>query len=108
GPDNDKRLTQARDRALEQVQLRRGGPWGFDPRAALVHQGRLQGLSGRPPPELARRPLPDRVPDPEDHRGSSDRQGRCGLSDVRYEPGLARESKADSPWRPPLWRIIAF
>ena len=58
GPDNDKRLTGKHETAsIEQVQLRRGRPRRLDPRAALVRQERLQGLSRRPPPELARRPL---------------------------------------------------
>ena len=48
---------QARDCAVEQVQLRHRGPRRLDPRAALLRQQRLQGLSGRSPPELARRPL---------------------------------------------------
>ena len=59
---------QARDRALEQVQLWRGRPRCFDPRAALVHEERLQGLSRRPSSELARRPLRHRFADPQDRR----------------------------------------
>ena len=65
---------QARDRLDRHLHLRRGGSRRLDPRAALVRQQRLQGLSGRPPPQLARRPLPDRVADPEDDRLGADRR----------------------------------
>ena len=95
GPDNDKRLTGKHETA----------PWnkfsyGVADRGAsirvphsFVNNG-LQGLSGRPPSELAGRPLPDRFADPEDHRGSSDRrQGGRGLSDRRHGPGAARAAK---------------
>ena len=69
GPDNDKRLTGKHETA----------PWnkfsyGVADRGASIRvphslrQQRLQGLSGRPPSELARRPLPDRFADPEDDR----------------------------------------
>ena len=91
GPDNDKRLTGKHETA----------PWnkfsyGVADRGAsirvphsFVNNG-LQGLSGRPPSELAGRPLPDRFADPEDHRGSSDRrQGGGGLSDLTIRPGRA-------------------
>ena len=96
GPDNDKRLTGKHETAsLEQFS------YGVADRGAsirvphsFVNNG-LQGLSGRPPPELAGRPLPDRFADPEDDRGSSDRrQGGGGLSDRFYDttrvgaPGL--------------------
>ena len=38
---------QARNRAVEQVQLRRRRPWRLDPRAALVHQERLSRVISR-------------------------------------------------------------
>ena len=59
---------QARDRLDRHLQLWRRRSRRFDPRAAQLRQQRLQGLSGRSPPELARRPLPDRFADPEDDR----------------------------------------
>ena len=100
---------QARDRSLEQVQLWRGRPRRFDPRAALVHQERLQGLSRRPPPELARRPLRHRFADPEDHRRSSDRRqvGRR-LSHTADPGGGTRAATLIRQSAQPLWRIIAF
>ena len=78
---------QARDRVDRQIQLWHRRPRRVDPRAAPLRQQRLQGLSGRPPPELARRPLPDRFADPEDDRLCCDRrQGGRGLS-VTSRPG---------------------
>ena len=74
GPDNHMRLTGKHETAVDRhVQLRRGRPRRIDPRAAQLRQERLQGLSRRPPSELARRPIPDRLADPEDDRGSPDR-----------------------------------
>ena len=69
GPDNDMRLTGKHETA----------PWnkfsyGVADRGASIRvphsfiKNGLQGLSGRPPPELAGRPLPDRFADPEDDR----------------------------------------
>ena len=84
---------QARDGAVEQVQLRHRRPRRFDPRAAQLRQQRLQGLSGRPPAELARRPLPDRLADPEDDLVGAGRQGQRGgvsRSDVTNKKGAPR------------------
>ena len=67
---------QARDGLDPSVQLRRCGPRRVDPRAAQLRQQRLQGLSGRSPSQLARRPLPDRLSDPEDDRLRPDGQGQ--------------------------------
>ena len=68
GPDNDKRLTGKHETA----------PWnkfsyGVADRGASIRvrtpsSTTLQGLSGRPPSELAGRPIPDRFADPEDDR----------------------------------------
>ncbi len=83
GPDNHMRLTGKHETAVDPpVQLRRRRPRRIDPRAAQLREERLQGLSRRSPSELARRPLPDRVADPEDDRVRPDRrQGqRRGLS----------------------------
>ena len=105
------RLTGKHETApMEQVQLRRRRPRRFDPRAALLRQQRLQGLSGRSPSELAGRPLPDRFADPEDDRRSSDRrQGGGRLSETRRGPGRGAPGlQPDPPRRRPLWRIIAF
>ena len=86
---------QARDRRDHRVHLWCCGPRRFDPRAAFLRQQRLQGLSGRPPPELARRPLPDRFPDPEDDRFRADvRQGGRGLSASTYSPGVGASGPA--------------
>ena len=63
---------QARDPVDPPVQLRRGRPRRIDPRAAQLREQRLQGLSRRPPAELARRPLPDRLADLEDDRVGPD------------------------------------
>ena len=92
GPDNHMRLTGKHETApIEQVQLRRRRPRRLDPRAALLRQQRLQGLSGRSSSELARRPLPDRFADPEDDRlGPDRRQGGRGLSDSRHGPERGR------------------
>ena len=72
---------QARDGLDRHLHLRRRRPRRFDPRATQFRQQRLQRLSGRSPPEFARRPLPDRFPDPENDRLRPDqRQGeRSGL-----------------------------
>ena len=99
---------QARDRVDRQVQLRHRRPRRFDPRAAQLRQQRLQGLSGRSPPELARRPLPDRFADPEDDRvGSDRRQGGCGLTRINSPDSRGVRPRPDPPKRK-LWRIIAF
>ena len=91
GPDNDKRLTGKHETAsMEQVQLWRCRPRRLDPRAAFLRQQRLQGLSGRPPPELARRPLPDRFADPEDDRAKfrpAPRRRRPKRLTLRHGPG---------------------
>ena len=88
---------QARDRAVEQVQLRHRRPRRLDPRAAQLRQQRLQGLSGRPPPELARRPLPDRFADPEDDRVGADfGQGGRGLTFRLIRPRAAGASRQQS------------
>ena len=75
---------QARDGVDRHVQLWCRRSWRVDPRAAQLHQERLQGLSRGSPPELARRPVPDRVADPEDDRFGPDRRRsqnvRGGLS----------------------------
>ena len=79
GPDNDKRLTGKHETA----------PWnkfsyGVADRGASIRvphsfvKNELQGLSRRSPPELAGRPLPDRLADPEDDLGSSDRRESGG------------------------------
>ena len=82
---------QARDRAVEQVQLRHRRSRRLDPRAALLRQQRLQGLSGRSPPELAGRPIPDRLADPEDDRVRPGRQEGRGLKILPARAGgLAR------------------
>ena len=83
---------QARDRVDPPVQLRRGRPRRLDPRAALLRQQRLQGLSRRSPPELARGPLPDRVADPEDDRVGPDRRQsqRRRLGITLKQPGAPR------------------
>src|ERR1700752_135489 len=65
--------------------------WRVDPRAALLRQQLLQGLSGRPPSELARRPLPDRFANSEDDRVGSDlRQGGCRVIDRYFKQVLHR------------------
>jgi glutamine synthetase len=79
GPDNHMAHRQARDRLDQHLQLRRGRPRRVNPRSAQLRQQRLQGLSGRPPAELARRPLPDRLADPEDGRVGPARQGGRSL-----------------------------
>ena len=82
GPDNHLRLTGKHETAsIDDVQLRHRRSRRLDPRAAQLRQQRLQGLSGRPSSELARRPLPDRFADPEDHRFRPGRQGGGGLRD---------------------------
>ena len=63
---------QARDPVDPRLQLRRGRPRRIDPRAAQLRQQRLPGLSRGSPPELAGRPLPDRLADPEDDRVGAD------------------------------------
>ena len=65
---------QARDRGDHRVQLRRRRPRRIDPCAALLRQQRVQGLSRRPPPELAGRPLRHHLPDPEDDCVGPDRR----------------------------------
>ncbi len=88
GPDNHMRLTgPARDAGDRQVQLRRREPWSVDPHPAQLRVGRLQGLSRRPPPELARRSLQNRRAHPADDRVGAHRR----RSDVR-EPGRSRSS----------------
>ena len=81
GPDNHMRLTGKHETAVDRpVQLRRGRPRRLDPRPAQLRQERLQGLSRRSPPQLAGRPLPDRLADPEDDRVGADGRGqRRGL-----------------------------
>ncbi len=81
GPDNDKRSDrQARNRAVEQVQLRHCRPRRVDPRAAQLREQRLQGLSRRPPSELAGRSLRDRFADPENGLRSPDQQEGRGVT----------------------------
>src|ERR1700733_8359090 len=63
---------------MEQVQLWHCRPRRFDPRSALLRQQWIQGLSGRSPPELSRRPLPDRFADPQDDRFGSDQRSQSG------------------------------
>ena len=81
GPDNDKRLTGKHETA----------PWnkfsyGVADRGASIRvphslrQERLQGLSRRPPAELARRPLRDRFADPEDDRIGPDRRRKVSAA----------------------------
>ena len=75
GPDNHMRLTGKHETAVDPpVQLWRRRPWRVDPRAAQLRQERLPGLSRRSPSELAGRPLPDRLADPEDDLVRLDRQ----------------------------------
>jgi glutamine synthetase len=83
GPDNHLRLTGLHETAVDrQVQLRRRQPRRLDPRAAQLRQQRLQGLPGRPPSELAGRPLPDRQPHPADRCARSWRRSqRCPWRD---------------------------
>src|SRR6202008_170588 len=89
---------QARDRAVEQVQLRRRGSRSLDPRAALLRQQWLQGLSRGSPPELDGRPLPDRLADPEDDlRGAGRTEGgRLTSADLKVNPAGA-ERKLPRP-----------
>ena len=111
GPDNHLRLTGKHETASIDTFS-----YGVADRGASIRvphslrQQRLQGLSGRSPPELARRPLPDRFADPEDDRLGSDlRQGGRGLS-VTSRPGPGgrpgRNLIRQGAWA--LWRIIAF
>ena len=58
----------ARNASDRQVQLWSLRSRRFDPHAGELHQERLQGLSGRSPPELRRRSLPDRLAHSEDHQ----------------------------------------
>ena len=51
--------------------------------AEQLPEERLQGLPGRPSSELARRPLPDRFADSENHCRGSDRRKRSCVSPVR-------------------------
>ena len=88
---------QTRNRAVEQVQLRRGRPRRLDPRPAQLRQQRVQGLSGRSPPQLARRPLPDRVADFADDRVGPDRE-----QSQRRRLGLLLK-QAGAPRRAPVF-----
>ena len=77
GPDNASTADrQARDRRHPRVHLRCREPRRLDPGAAQLRQQRLQRLPRRPPAELARRPVPDRLPDPEDDRIGPDQRRR--------------------------------
>ena len=63
------------------LQLWRSGPRRLDPRAAQLRPQRLSRLSRGSPPQLPRRPVPDRIPGSEDggvraHRGRARRFGR--------------------------------
>ena len=71
----------ARNAVDRQVQLRHREPRRVDPRAAQLREQRLQGLSRRSPAEFARRPVPDRLADPQDDRVGADqrRSQRRGL-----------------------------
>ncbi len=100
GPDNHMRLTGKHETAsIELVQLRRGRPRRIDPRAAQLRQERVQGLSRRPPPELAGRPIPDRLADPEDDRGSPDRgEEGCGVSFRSLKTFIAARTSRFGPF----------
>ena len=90
---------QARDRVDRQVQLRRGRPRRLDPRAAQLRQERLQGLSRRSPPQLARGPLPDRLANPEDDCVGPDRRKASGSRpSIRSRP--ATQTAGASAGRP--------
>ena len=83
GPDNHMRLTGKHETAaIDQVHLWHRQSRRLDPRAAQLRQQRLQGLSRRSPAEFARRPVPDRLADPQDDRVRADqrRSQRRGLS----------------------------
>ena len=80
GPDNHLRLTGLHETAsIDKFSYGDRRSRRLDPRAAQLRQQRLQGISGRPSSELARRPLPDRFADPENHRLRPGRQGGRGL-----------------------------
>ena len=69
---------QARDAIDPHVQLWRGRSRRIDPRAAQLCAKRLPRLSRRSPPQLARRPLPDRFADIEDDLVGRDRRQGFG------------------------------
>ncbi len=98
GPDNHLRLTGLHEtQAIDKFSYRPLGPRRFHPHARELHQERLQGLPGRSPPELRRRPLPDRLPHPEDdqHRPQA-RNGRQRRLSLKSR-GAAAQAAAHSP-----------
>ena len=84
GPDNHMRLT-----GLHETQAIDKFNYGVANRGASIRiphsfvEQRLPGLPGGPPPELARRPVPDRRPDPADDRDGADRRGDGGQGHAR-------------------------
>ena len=119
GPDNHLRLTGKHETAGDRsVQLWHRRPWRIDPRAAQLRQERLAGLSRGSPPELARRPVPDRLADPEDDRlRPGPRQGRRvggrltpSRSSARLWPRQRRrrDDPKASGTSAPHWCLIAF
>ena len=68
----------ARDAVDRHVRLRRREPRCVDPHPAQLRPGRLPRLPRGSPAERARRPLPDRRPDPADDRDGADAAGRGG------------------------------
>ncbi len=80
GPDNHLRLT-----GLHETQAIDKFSYGLSDRGASIrhagelHQERLQGLSGRSPPELGRRSLPDRFAHSEDDQQRTEAVAGDGL-----------------------------
>ena len=101
GPDNHMRLT-----GKHETQSIHQFSYGVADRGASIRvphsfvKQRLQGLSRRSPPELAGRPLPDRLADPEDKTGRCQRVPQA-LQFRQWQhqgpPGPARYLRA---WRP--------
>ena len=77
GPDNHLRLTGLHEtQSIDTVQLRPRGPRRVGPRPAQLREQRLPGVPGRPPPELAQRPVQGRGTHPGDDQHGPDRDLR--------------------------------
>ena len=75
GPDNHMRLTGKHETASSNSSATALPTAARRSACRTLHQQRLQGLPGRPPAELAGRPLPDRFADPETIIRSDRREG---------------------------------